>query len=788
MKLVFDISFFSDFNIGTGQNKGIIDSPIFRDKNNLPVILGTTLSGLLRNGIWELLQLELFDDLKKCKKSHNDQGPDYCKAQREERCPTCRILGSPGYSKPWTISQATLKDHKNSLGSILRWRNKVNTKKRTAEYRKLFNQEVVGKGTKFRFYIENEKNDETTLKEAIFITAAFKMIRHIGSNVRRGRGYCKIEMIEIDPNHFQVKEKLEDHILDLLNIWVEENSIALPPEYKNSQENSIDLVDSAEDKSFWTIFLAETPLLISDKHESGSVYNSISYIPGQTFLGALAWKMANRSDLNNDKIANKFIEFFRNGGIEVSPLFPAKRIGQNDLCQTIPIPSDLICCKLFPIHDRTIHDVKFASLNEGSLEKCQICAKKNIISPLKPIDGFFPFYIGDKPPFKIYKTERITKSRHAHIAIDLNKGIAEEGVLFHYFAINSEQYFIGEIKIKDWKDFKKIMCIKEEEGTNPIMDLSIGKATRRGYGAGKLLFYDPKKNNHDEDLFKITKFPERVKNLENPLILTTLSDAIIIDLWGRFFGKFDAEWLKNLIDLDSNTQYTIEIQDQYIKTKNVDGFNSHLGLPKWREGAISAGSTVRLLFTINGNQEEKEKVENLIIDKLKGIEEKGIGLRKNEGFGKICFNHPIRNINKLFFPIRLPEEMRIDRPTRPIIFRLKENWEEYLDGKISELKMNDDDWLAVARWLHSENLNIDNIEDKLSNFHGDLEVMFSNKKIITQEKFLENEKNISKIQTILKKLVKMSKDLSEENKKYWLKESLKIFEDKLAEHLKVKKK
>ena len=52
IRLEFDIEFKSDFHIGAGHGLGLqVDSALLRDSDNVPVIRGTVLTGLLRESL-----------------------------------------------------------------------------------------------------------------------------------------------------------------------------------------------------------------------------------------------------------------------------------------------------------------------------------------------------------------------------------------------------------------------------------------------------------------------------------------------------------------------------------------------------------------------------------------------------------------------------------------------------------------------------------------------------------------------------------------------------------------
>ena len=77
---------------------------------------------------------------------------------------------------------------------------------------------------------------------------------------------------------------------------------------------------------------------------------------------------------------------------------------------------------------------------------------------------------------------------------------------------------------------------------------------------------------------------KRVQDWSEPLVMTLLTDTILTDYWGRFQTAFDGETLKQILGID------VEVISSFVKTKNISGFNSHLGLPKWQAKAIAAGS------------------------------------------------------------------------------------------------------------------------------------------------------------------------------------------------------
>lgn len=700
MKLTFKIIFLSDYHLGAGYGKGIVDSVLLKDEHGLPVIRGTTLSGLLRQGVWELLQLDLLKQYRKCKQSDNDYNIAYCSgAATGSMCPICRISGTPAHQKKWRVSSAEIEDPAIKPEKIV-WRNKVNIRTRTAEARKLFNEETVGKGANFVFTVSNGTDGENVFEEASFIVAAFRMVRNLGSSRRRGMGKCQIHLIDVtdvtsDLEHLK-GVSLEDRFLDLFkNVWLENNR----PNVQVPVTQSKTIIEPSSTKaSFNIILLTEEPLLIANKGESGNIYTTNRCIPGYTLLGALAWNVANRCNLDDEDTYEKFVRLFRRGGVRVSPLYPAQE-RENSIYPSIPSPQDFLSCKLYPAIERFGHSIKGYATYPDEPEQCEECLKDGIENPFEPLNNYIAIKEYDERP----KNVEVPLSEEMHITIDPKGGRTVKGDLFGYVSIDPGEYFIGTMEIVDWANFANLAGI---DSAISVFELLLGKASSRGHGKVKV-WLQPATGS--ENIFIGKELRERVTDLIEPIRMTLLTDAILMDRWGRFLNAPDDSYLKGLLKAE------VEVINTYARSKNVDGFNTHIGLPKWRDVAITAGSTVG--FTIkNPNGEE-------VLKCLEELESEGIGLRRDEGFGRIAFNHPIYSSNAgVNVRIDLPKNMRIERRREDVVERFEEQWKEHLNGALNPELFTNPGWRAVSRWLRYNSKEVvdinkfhttENVGDKL---------------------------------------------------------------------------
>jgi CRISPR-associated protein Csx10 len=746
MKLTFKISFLSDYHIGTGYGNARVDSTLFRDNNGFSTIRGTTLTGILRQSMWELLQLDPLKHYRKCKQSNVTGNIPYC--SRDDMCPICRIMGTPAYSKKWRVSSARIETPNARCEKIIS-RNKIDMKMRTAEEEKLFSEEIGNKGTSFIFTISNDSKNKRIIEEAAFIMASCRMIKSLGSSRTRGKGRCSVHLVDADEGY------TEEELLDIFKSrWLDNRELNIPDGIL--QQEPIGNHESKR-KSFTVVLLTEEPLLIANRGESGNRFYTNTYIPGYTFLGALAWSIARRHDVeDNEEIYERFVEYFKRGKLRVSPLYPALRIG-SDIYPSIPSPFDLLSCELYPVFEKDGHDVAGFATRELELTNCEICAKKDIRSYMKPMNEFLA--VRESP--KHLEIVEVPLREEMHITIDPVKKNVVIGDLFGYMAIESGQYFIGTIEIEDWTNFVNIMGIDNE---NLLFYLRIGKASSRGYGKTRIRLL---LNENTEDLFVGQKLAERVTDITVPIRMTLITDAIIMDNWGRFLNDIDEKTLKSLLDVD------VKVISSYTESKNVDGFNAYLGLPKWRDIAMCAGSTI-------GFSVIEACDSDSLLKRFEEIEKTGIGIRREEGFGKVIFNHPIyiENHGVNNSRIHLDQDMRTEKTINEIE-RFEKHWAKVLTEELSEINFSSPQWIAVARWLKTtSSLSL----EEFHNFENDIKKMIDERQLHRDKKKFLKEKGEKGYLALNKVLEKLQNILGNENEN--MKEYLKMRAiEKLAEFI-----
>jgi CRISPR-associated protein Csx10 len=313
---------------------------------------------------------------------------------------------------------------------------------------------------------------------------------------------------------------------------------------------------------------------------------------------------------------------------------------------------------------------------------------------LETLSGFISL-VKDAPRSK-HKPKQTVEM---HIRIDPKSGRVRTGDLFGYVALEPGQYFLGEITCSNEQTWKTLQTMANLRPNGDVNELTLGKAGQRGYGEVSAVFR-PQSTPH----LHFSSVQKRVSTTER-ITLLLLSDAIVPDPWGRFWRGFDADWLKQELKLPKGANVAIDRNQHgellaFSTTRAVDAFNAKLGLPRARDIAIVAGSSVRLTFTGIALRD--------LLSLLEDAEAQGIGLRRDEGFGRVAFNHPIyQQLDRQLLdvqttaaelaPLALSNAHTAHFSARVLQFWLE--WARKLDEEFQTELIRDGRFEAVARLL-----------------------------------------------------------------------------------------
>ena len=194
--------------------------------------------------------------------------------------------------------------------------------------------------------------------------------------------------------------------------------------------------------------------------------------------------------------------------------------------------------------------------------------------------------------------------------------------------LEAGQYFLGEIRCADKGAWDALRTLAGLPSQHEPFTIRVGRASRRGHGCLSLTWAEGGGFDSPSP-WSALPLARRVPGQRPPgeLVLTLLTDAILPDSWGRAQAGFDEAWMSELL------QAPVTIVRAFSRSRQVDGFYGPLGLPRFRDVALTAGSTVGLRF-------DGPPPANLGVTLTK-LEFEGIGLRREEGYGQVVFNHPL---------------------------------------------------------------------------------------------------------------------------------------------------
>lgn len=717
-RLEFKIDLLSDYHVGAGHGGETSDSALLRDGDGQAAIRGSILAGLLRDALWRLLRQAppgtlLARQAGKCRASGagSDAEP-YCRTGAP--CPVCRIFGSPAQPKGWRVGTARPRHSKTPqvpehdaqrIGGLEVQRARVNPRTRRTEPHKLFSQERGSSRWDLRFEVDRLAADDDAEAEAALILASARLIRGLGRSRRRGLGECRLHLADPD----RERELLATFERIYLTAAGAEPS---PQPSAAIKERRLKAPELGARSSQWVCrrlwVRLDEPLLLALRPEGGNEFEGSAEIPGTSLLGALASRAARLLHLSpQDAPPAGFSQVFLRGRIQFPTLRalapavvrsdeatgPVVRDSDVSFTPTIRAPLGLLTCPLFPSFGVSEGHGPYPFGSDAAADgRCPDCLKSGKESALKSVDGLLGISVEPQQ-------WRPVRRQEMHIAIDPETGRVGEGNLFGYTSLESGQLFVGDL-VCDADAWEALTEFCRLPGPGTPFSVRLGKATRRGHGMTTVVWQPIEAADPTSEPFRGLPLSQRIAFGSTRLRMTFLTDAIIPDAWGRYFRGFEEDWVSRAL----NRSAPPRIIASSARTRLVDGFMGNLGLPRFRDLAICAGSDA--LLDIDGANEE-------FIEALAKLEREGIGLRRGEGFGQVAFNHPVYNpgILPAANSIEVPGELIAEKTGKSDLEAIEEfaaEWEKELDRLDSDPGngtkggtglFENADYLPVARLL-----------------------------------------------------------------------------------------
>jgi CRISPR-associated protein Csx10 len=204
------------------------------------------------------------------------------------------------------------------------------------------------------------------------------------------------------------------------------------------------------------------------------------------------------------------------------------------------------------------------------------------------------------------------------------RGTDNNGAVFRYEALDAEQTFQGVILCDNPDDVAKIKPLLE------LKNIWLGGSQSAGYGHTEISHIEK------QDIWHEVAIEPEYREERELLRLTLLSDLILRDRCGQYVAipsmESSADDGDRKVDpltqlLEQLLEVKLEPQSSFISSLVVGGFNRKWGLPLPQVPALAAGSV--FVFKYQGE---------LNIDRIRTLENQGIGERRVDGFGRLAVN------------------------------------------------------------------------------------------------------------------------------------------------------
>jgi CRISPR/Cas system CSM-associated protein Csm3 (group 7 of RAMP superfamily) len=226
---------------------------------------------------------------------------------------------------------------------------------------------------------------------------------------------------------------------------------------------------------------------------------------------------------------------------------------------------------------------------------------------------------------------------HNHIDDELQSTKEVDG-LYSYEVLTKGQKFLGYLILKgEWENFKEIRKIYNSMNNRVT---SIGKGRNNGYGLSVIEFIESESCQLDNKRLYV----ERKLNFSdsNKFTLTLLSDLILKSKHHNSYYTYINEEVLCKILNDGRKEKLFEpvnfkLIRSFCRTKEIDGFNMHHGLPKNKMIGLTKGSSFLFKYNISDSQ----SLGQILLK----VERNGLGLRRSEGYGMVAINLPYHKEN-----------------------------------------------------------------------------------------------------------------------------------------------
>ena len=532
-----------------------------------------------------------------CSRPKSELKNENTEAMQDNHCIICQIFGSPSSESRIFISDLKLDNGFGTETTAIRSGVTINRNRRVAEDQRLYFTETSRPNAGFEFSGDVTIGSDITDKQIELLSAGLNYIHAIGSGKTRGLGWLSITTKDTKPPK-QEAEPIE--------------------------------TDSEPFTELSIQITLKSPIITGGRKPSGQAVEAINYIRGGLIRGAVA--KAWLADLENSEPDADFDQLF---------LDDDAGIFRNCTPGTKVLPATATGCKDFPgfrkANDNEKHGIFDTLLERIVSEKANWMHQPNCPTCSGRVDSKGGFYEGVAEP---YKEEYLNTRLLTRVAINRQRKVAEDELLYHLTALNPITAEGKEVTLQSSARIPSDLVDKVAQTLQQKVKRLGGGGSR---GLGKVCIKVKKDNPPDSLEQRINNFNEALQkvwqsyaNLPNTEIgafegtyftLNLQSDAILTaeDGWQRSM-VLTAPMLKEITGCKDD----VTLVRSFASYDYVGGWNAAWRLPKETALVTKMGS----VFVFHTPEIDAW------IPKLQTLENIGIGNRYEEGFGQILICDP----------------------------------------------------------------------------------------------------------------------------------------------------
>ena len=572
----------------SGASESGVDRATVKTSDDKLYIPASTLKGIWRHA---------------CEAIARGQEKDVCDSPRAEtmcrkdHCIICQIFGSPTLESRIFINDLMIDADLETQLTAIRSGVSINRNRRVAEDHRLYFTETSLPNAGFEFSGDVTIGSKITDEQIDLLSAGLKYIHAIGSGKTRGLGWLSIEHKETTSATQEVE------------------SIATDSETFTELSIKVTL---------------ESPIITGGRKPSGQAAETVQYIRGGLIRGAVANALL--ADLENSEPDDDFKQLFLNDGAGIfRNCYPGVNV----------LPATAIGCKNFSgfraVNDEENHgifDTLFQRLvaEEASLLYHPNCPNCDDDGRVEAKSGFYTQSKG------CYKQKILNTRLLTRVAINRQRKVAADGLLYHLNAIDP-LIMKGEksknVRLYGSARVPSALVSKVADTLQKQVQRLGGGSSR---GLGRVSVKVKKRDDNDTDSLeqRISKF-----NKEFEKVWETYSRLPNVDIEAFDGGYFSVDLQSGAI-LEQNWQSSMVITEQMLQETTgcnaevklirsfanydyVSGWNAAWKLPKETDLVTQMGS----VFVFRATDIDAW------IPALQTLESKGIGNRREEGFGQI---------------------------------------------------------------------------------------------------------------------------------------------------------